>query len=186
MMARWIIPALAGVAAFLIGYFAPQPKGSSELRRAEHGKHETEAEQTQPSSATAERAQTPAARHVTLLAGLRSAVSQMSKAHRLRDLAELFRDLQSEEMAAVLEGLNHLPDGIRWQAMGALMERWVELDASAAAAHLAKRLGDHDNLRGGFISALCQHDPVALLRWTQQLSASDQKEVQDSVAGAVS
>jgi hypothetical protein len=70
--------------------------------------------------------------------------------------------------------------------MGALMERWVELDADAAAALLARRPDRHDDLRGAFIWALGQHEPGALIRWAQQLPPSEREHAHRGVAHCLS
>lgn len=188
MKRRWIISVLMAPAGFLTGYIMGplQTMNSSQSSVAPDTLHLNSEKQAEPTRTDAEQSMAFTDRKAALTAGLRFAVSQLSNAHRSHDLMEFFRDVTTGEMVGIAEELMELPDATRWLAMGALMDRWVELDPEAAAAFVSKAPGDRADLENAFTHAWALHDPEAVIRWAQQLPYSHRMDVQRSIANALS
>lgn len=187
MKTHWIIPVIIAAGAFLTGYLRPlETMNSSPVQTSRHTQHPNSADQIEPSGIADEQSLTLAERKVTLTARLRSALSQLSKAHRTHDLAAFFQEVTAEQMVGIANEIMGLRDGIRWLAMGALMERWVELDANTAADYVANARGDRSNLESAITHAWALHDPEAVIQWMQQLPYAHRMDVQRSIANTLS
>ncbi|MDQ3622649.1 MAG: hypothetical protein M3463_09200, partial [Verrucomicrobiota bacterium] len=173
------------MAGFALGYIAPEKLGRSPIRDNPERNADPTTQKRERASAQ-DPAPDPAQRRADLAAGLSSAVGQLSNAHRAHDLTEFFKDVTAGEMALMSDLVQKLPENSRRRAWPPLMERWVELDPEAAAAHVKTMRVDQGNAMHALTAAWTLRDPHGVLRWMQHLPWLRRSHMQPTLAATLS
>lgn len=184
MKARWLIPLMLGAAGFLAGFLVPDQTDGTSGSHASSQRDAAHAERPRNTGVAAS-PPTQEERLAVLAFELRAALSQFSKPARTHALEEFFKNVSAEEMAALADRIGELPDGTRWLAMQALVERWLDLDPQVAARYVASATRDRDNLETTFANAWARRDPAAAIRWAQSFPFARQADLKRSISSAV-
>lgn len=190
MNVRWLIPIPMAVVGFAIGYLGPSAQDSSSSAKSS-APGQAPAVPALRSTARDEPSSTREEHAAALAEQLRLAAWQGSHAHRVHDLTEFFQRIGVEDMAGLAEAVLKMPKGSRDVTLGALCDRWVEIDVRGALAFEEKTRGDSSKqdallLQYGLLEAWTRRDPMAALEWTKNVPYARRADMQKDLAAVLS